>query len=212
MLVTPAALEALSDILPDSRQWPVYVCDRSVVAEVTGFDFHRGCLALGRRAADSGDLDDVSSATRIIGLEGIGNPDNIGGLFRVAGAMHVGGVVLDRTCADPLYRKAIRTSMGAALKVPFVRQQDWLLGLHQLRERGFRLIALTPDPAALTLEQVTFTAGERIALLLGSEGSGLQPVTLSFADVRVRIPMDPTADSLNVVVAAAIALYQLREP
>ena len=211
MLVTSAALEALSDVLPDSRQWPVYLCERSVVCDVTGFDFHRGCLALVRRQDDEGNLDAVSAAARLLALEGIGNPDNVGGLFRVAAAMDVGGVVLDSACADPLYRKSIRTSMGAALRVPFVRLARWLDGLHELRARGYRLIALTPDASAHAIEELTATTGERLALLLGSEGSGLQPATLSVADDRVRIPMDSSADSLNVVVAAAIALYQLRE-
>jgi len=210
LLVTSTALQALSDVLPDSLPWPVYVCRRSVVRAVTGFNFHRGCLALARRPNIEMTIDRLPDSPRLIALEGVGNPDNVGGLFRVAGTLTVGGVILDRTCADPLYRKAIRTSMGATLRVPFVRVQDWLSALSQLRTRGYRLIALTPDPEAVSLETLKPTARDRLVLMLGSEGSGLQPATLALADARVRIPMDPDADSLNVVVAAAIALHALQ--
>ncbi len=208
MLVTSAALQGLSDVVSDSSPWPVYVCAQPIVRDVTGFNFHRGCLALVRRDSIATTLDGIPASRRLLALEGVGNPDNVGGLFRVAAALGVGGVLLDRTCADPLYRKAIRTSMGAALRVPFARLDDWALGLDALRERGYRLVALTPDPSAVPIAELA--SAQPLVLMAGAEGSGLKPATLGFADVRARIPMDPEADSLNVVVATAIALYQLR--
>jgi tRNA G18 (ribose-2'-O)-methylase SpoU len=181
-----------------------------VVSSVTGFKFHRGCLALVRRPIAGRGLHVIPDGFRLIALEGVGNPDNVGGLFRVAAAMDVAGVVLDRTCGDPLYRKVIRTSMGAALRVPFVILQDWLAGLSELRTRGYRLIALTPDPDAPPIETLKSCVQDRLVLMLGSEGHGLQAATLTLADARHRIPIDPSADSLNIVVAAAIALHELR--
>jgi tRNA G18 (ribose-2'-O)-methylase SpoU len=210
ILVTPPALAALADVLSDAHAWPIYVCNQDVVSSVTGFNFHRGCLALVRRPPDGRGLDVIPDGLRLIALEGVGNPDNIGGLFRVAAAMDVAGVVLDRTCGDPLYRKAIRTSMGAALRVPFVMLDDWLAGLSELRTRGYRLIALTPDPDATLIETLKSCVQDPLVLMLGSEGHGLQPASLAFADVKVRIRMTPGADSLNVVVAGAIALHELR--
>lgn len=210
MLVTPAALHALSDVLSDAQPWPIYVCDASLLQAVTGFNFHRGCLALVRRPARGATLAGLANAACILALEGVGNPDNVGGLFRVAGAMSAGGILLDRTCADPLYRKAIRTSMGAVLRVPFVVARDFLAALQDLRAAGRRLIALTPDPAASPLDELTTSVDRGIVLLLGSEGRGLPPATLAFADARVRIPMDAGADSLNVVVAGAVALYEVQ--
>ncbi len=210
MLVTSAALQALSDVLSDAQPWPIYMCDASLLRTVTGFNFHRGCLALVRRPARGATVAGLASVACLLALEGVGNPDNVGGLFRAAGAMSAGGILLDRTCADPLYRKAIRTSMGAALHVPFVVVRDFLAALQELRAAGFRLIALTPDPAASPIDELTTSIDERIVLLLGSEGHGLPPATLALADARVRIPMNPGADSLNVVVAGAVALYELQ--
>jgi tRNA G18 (ribose-2'-O)-methylase SpoU len=210
VLVTPAALRALSDVLSDAQPWPIYVCNASLLQTVTGFNFHRGCLALVRRPARAATLGELAKAPYLLALEGVGNPDNVGGLFRVAGALSVGGIVLDRACADPLYRKAIRTSMGAALHVPFVVARDFLTALQELRTAGCRLVALTPDPAAAPIHELTTSADERVVLLLGSEGHGLPPATLPFADTRVRIPMNPGADSLNVVVAGAVALYEVQ--
>jgi len=140
----------------------------------------------------------------------VGNPDNVGGLFRVALALGAGGVLLDGACGDPLYRKAIRTSMAASLRVPFTRVEPFPLALDELKARGFQVAALTPDPSAIALDDYRVDSGARLILLLGSEGPGLQPETMDYADVRLRIPIDARADSLNVVVAAGIALAALR--
>ena len=207
--VTAAAAEALAPLLERHPGVPVCVCDPSALEAVTGFDFHRGCLALAHRPAASPPLETFAASARLIALEGVGNPDNVGGLFRVALALGAGGVLLDPTTADPLYRKAIRTSMAATLRVPFTRVEPWPSALDELKSQGFRVVALTPDPGAMPIDEYVAEPGGRLILALGSEGAGLHPKTMGYADVRVRIPIDPRADSLNVVVAAAIALDRL---
>ena len=207
--VTPAAAEAMASLFEGRDDLPILVCDPPVLEAVTGFDFHRGCLALARRPETHLPLSSFAGASRLIALEGIGNPDNVGGLFRVGLALGADGVLLDRTCADPLYRKAIRTSMAASLRVPFARVAPWPYGLDELKSRGFLVVALTPGPGAMSLADYVVEPGERLILLLGSEGPGLQAESMRYADVRVRIPIDPRADSLNVVVAAGIALNRL---
>jgi tRNA G18 (ribose-2'-O)-methylase SpoU len=207
--VSPPAFEALQPLL-QSLTCDVFICEADVLQSLTGFNFHRGCLALGRRPGPQAP-ESFFSATRLVALEGVGNPDNVGGIFRAAAALGAGGVVLDPTSADPLYRKAIRTSMGAVLRLPWLRLERWLDDLRRFRAEGFRLVALTPDAAAVTLHEwaaVTLRS-DRVMLMLGAEGSGLTPGALDVVDVRVRIPIDSNIDSLNVVVAAGIALERL---
>jgi len=210
ILVTEAAFAALQSRLARAET-NVYVADAGLLNGLTGFNFHRGCLALAARPAPL-PVDAVTRTRRLLGVEGIGNPDNIGGLFRAAAAFGVGGVLLDRTAGDPLYRKAIRTSMGAALTVPFARAEDWTDVLARLRRDDCRLIALTPDRNADPIDSAAqqMRKEPRWMVLAGAEGSGLSQETLALADARVRIPVDPAVDSLNVVVAAAIALHVLR--
>jgi tRNA G18 (ribose-2'-O)-methylase SpoU len=208
--VTPAAADALAALLERHPDVPVCVCDPSFLEAVTGFDFHRGCLALAYRPATTLPLETFAAASRLIALEGVGNPDNVGGLFRVALALGAGGVLLDSTTADPLYRKAIRTSMAASLRVPFTRAEPWPSSLDLLKSRGFQVVALTPDPEAISIADYAVEPGSRLILALGSEGAGLDEGTMRYADVRVRIPIDSRADSLNVVVAAGIALHALK--
>jgi tRNA G18 (ribose-2'-O)-methylase SpoU len=206
ILVTPAALHGLeSSAAPEV---PVYVADQQVVNGVTGFNFHRGCLAIVRRRAAI-PLSAFSDARMVVVLEGVGNPDNIGGIFRSAMALGADGVILDPTSGDPLYRKAVRTSMGAVLSLPFTRGEPWPQALATLREMGFTLVALTPAGTSTVDELATASRGSaRIALLAGAEGSGLSDEAERRADIAVRIPIDPRSDSLNVVVAVSIALHR----
>ena len=208
--VTPAALEPLRPLFRQQPSIAVYVCEPSVLQAITGFNFHRGCVALAYRTPRTLTLDEAATATCVLALEGVTNPDNVGGLFRTALAFGVDAVLLDDASADPLYRKAIRTSMAASLRLPFVRVDPWLDGLETLRAAGLRVVALTPHPDATPLADYAAHADERIAVLVGSEGFGLGRESLQRADVRVRIAIDPRADSLNVVTAAAIALHALR--
>ena len=152
---------------------PVYVCERSAFPAITGFNVHRGCLALAERLPDVG-LDSLAASRSIVVLENVGNADNLGGVFRNAAAFGAGGIVLSPACCDPLYRKAIRTSMGATLRVPFARAEAWPDALERLRDYGLTIVALTPREPALTLaEFARSSSGVRIALLVGAEGEGL---------------------------------------
>ena len=207
IVVIPAAAAALADVLDRAGDIPVHVCEPSLLERITGFDFHRGCLALARRPAAT-PLTSFARARRLLALERVGNPDNVGGLFRVALALGGDGVLLDPASGDPLYRKAIRTSMGAALRVPFARVESWPAGLDEVRGDA-HVVALTPDRAAMSIDEYAVEPGRRLILLLGSEGPGLSDAAMRYADVRLRIPVAPAADSLNVVVAAAVALHML---
>jgi tRNA G18 (ribose-2'-O)-methylase SpoU len=210
VVVTPAASESLEDVRTRIR-CPVHVVDRAALASLTGFDFHRGCLGIAKRPGVELPLEAFAGARRLMALEAVANPDNVGGLFRVAAAFDAGGVLLDRASGDPFYRKAIRTSMGATLDLPFKRLESWPSDLGLLRCRGFQIAALTPDRGAASLAAYAATVDRNrpLVLLLGAEGSGLTPEALSTADVRVRIPIAAGVDSLNVVVAAGIALAAL---
>src|SRR5262249_40130935 len=143
----------------------------------------------------------------LLGLESIANADNVGGIFRNAAAFGVDGVLLSPACCDPFYRKAIRTSMAATLRVPFARADPWPQPLVRLREAGFTIVALTPREPATRLDQFVASAQQgKMALLVGNEGEGLTLAAEHAADVRVRIPIAPGIDSLNVAVAVGIAL------
>jgi tRNA G18 (ribose-2'-O)-methylase SpoU len=210
VLVTPTAAQALEETLAKRPDVPVLFSDQSEIAAMTGYQFHRGCLALAHRRETALSIDELAQATRVLAIEGVGNPDNIGGLFRTALALDVEAILLDRSAADPLYRKATRTSMGATLRVPYSRVEDLPAVLGELRSRGVRVAALTPHPEAVCIDDVRIDPATRLVLAVGSEGHGLTTAAFAHADVRVRIPVDPRADSLNVVVAAAIALHALR--
>jgi tRNA G18 (ribose-2'-O)-methylase SpoU len=207
--VTPPADDALRDAFAVRPDVPIHVCDAVALRDTTGFDFHRGCLALAWRDERVIPIDELVVARRLLALEGVNNPDNVGGLFRAAFAFGFDAVLLDDEAGDPLYRKAIRTSMAATLRMPFTRASNLHGTLAELRVRGHRIVALTPHPEATALDAYRPDRAERLVLLAGSEGHGLSPASMRAADVRLRIPIDPRADSLNVVVAAAIVMQRL---
>jgi tRNA G18 (ribose-2'-O)-methylase SpoU len=210
MLVNSAAHEALRDRLAGSEA-NVYVCGDEVLAGVTGFNFHRGCLAIVRRPAPT-PPERFLTASRLLALEGVGNPDNVGGLFRTAAAFGMDALLLNGTTGDPFYRKSVRTSMGAVLRLPFATVREWPAGLEPFRRAGFTIVALTPGPGAMPLDRfaTTIPTPARIVVVVGAEGPGLAAGTMEMADARVRIPIDDAVDSLNVVVAAGVALERLR--
>jgi tRNA G18 (ribose-2'-O)-methylase SpoU len=215
VLVTATALATLQEAIDLRRDVTVYVVAQDALNDIAGFNIHRGCLALGERPRDvtaSGWLAGLPPRSRVIALEGVTNADNVGGIFRCAAAFGAAGIVLSRGCVDPLYRKAIRTSMGAALHVPFAIDDRWPSSLDALRAAGFTLAALTPASGAIELQHAAsgIRAMERVALLLGAEFEGLSAAALERAAVLLRIPIDPAVDSLNVAVAAGIALHALR--
>jgi tRNA G18 (ribose-2'-O)-methylase SpoU len=207
ILLTPAALDGFGGAIDTVA--PVFVAAQSILRQVTGFDFHRGCLALARRPNDPPVAGRFGGARRLLGLKGVGNPDNVGGLFRVAAAFGLDGVLLDPASGDPFYRKAIRTSMGAALHVPFERLEPWPDALTEYRRLGFKIIALTPRAEARPLPEFARQAHGPLLVMVGAEGAGLSEAALNAADALVRIPIAPGVDSLNVTVAAGIALSYL---
>jgi tRNA G18 (ribose-2'-O)-methylase SpoU len=209
VLVTSAARAALADLLDGQAPCPVYVAAQDDLNALAGFNFHRGCLALAHRPP-AGSLDALRGSRLLVAAEEVGNPDNVGGIFRSALAFGAGGVVLDARSADPLYRKAIRTSMGASLRLPFAQVEQWPSALGRLRDAGYRVLAFTPSTDAEVLDGVTVTPDEKVVLLFGSEGEGLSAAAMEAAHQRVRIAIDPRSDSLNVAVAAGIALHHFR--
>jgi tRNA G18 (ribose-2'-O)-methylase SpoU len=182
-----------------------------VAEQVTGYHVHRGALASMQRLPLPPVAGILASARRIVVLEDIVDHANVGSVFRCVAALGFDGVLLAPRCADPLYRRSVKVSMGAVLAVPYTRLPDWRGGLADLRAAGFRLLALTPDPAAVPIGELAGSAkpDDKIALLVGGEGSGLSGRWLAAADHAVRIPMSRGIDSLNVAAAAAIACYLL---
>jgi len=153
--------------------------------------------------------DVIRGARTVAVLEGVNDHENLGSIFRNAAGLGVDGVIFGTGCADPLYRRAVRVSMGHALLVPFAKAQQWPADLNQLRDNGFRLLAMTPNPAAQTLaEAIDGLADQKVAILVGAEGPGLTETAMRASDTRVRIPMARGTDSLNVATAAALAFYE----
>jgi tRNA G18 (ribose-2'-O)-methylase SpoU len=207
-----ADLPALAEAAADA---PVYLVPDEVAESLTGYRIHRGALAaLGRKP-----LPEVGAVTadarRIVVLEDLVDHGNVGAIFRCAAALGVDAVVLSPRCADPLYRRSVKVSMGAVFAIPYARMTSWYDGLAELKSGGFRVLALTPDERATPVASALRTA-EKVALVLGTEGDGLSTRWLDEADEAVRIPMSPAAraagvDSLNVVAAAAIACHLLMQ-
>ncbi len=219
VLVTEPALGVIAPAVRPGL--PVLLVTQKVMDEVTGFSIHRGCLALGERGDPHAPTPAQLLASIppgapacVLVLEELFNHDNIGGVFRNALAFGAAGVLLSPGCADPLYRKAIRVSMGAALRVPFARDEAWPASLDALRRAGFTVIGLTPGAGAIAIDHaaVDLPPARRVALVLGSEGDGLSARALRQCDTLVRIPMAPGVDSLNASAASAVALHRLAVP
>ncbi|MEZ6241524.1 MAG: RNA methyltransferase [Phycisphaerales bacterium] len=216
VLLSPTRLETMRDALARlPRGVPIYVATREMMAAIAGFDIHRGVLACARRGPERDPREVIDAARLLVVMEDLANHDNVGGVLRSLGVLadpargRPPGALLSPRCCDPLYRRALRVSIGHALHVPFTRLAPWPEALSLLRDAGVRTIALTPAPDAIPLREVSFEEGERVALLVGAEGPGLTPSAMARVDQRVRIEQRPGADSLNVVVAASIALAHL---
>jgi tRNA G18 (ribose-2'-O)-methylase SpoU len=166
-------------------------------------------LAAARRAPERTVADVIDGARTVAVLEGVNDHENLGSIFRNAAGLDVDAIVFGSGCADPLYRRAVRVSMGHALLVPFARAADWPNDLKALQQSGFRLLAMTPDSSSSTLAAAMATVrDERVAILVGAEGPGLSYAAMKASDLRVRIPMSRGTDSLNVATAAALAFYE----
>jgi tRNA G18 (ribose-2'-O)-methylase SpoU len=208
VLGVPRKLDELRDDL-DAVDVPAYVTSAQTMSDVVGFHLNRGVLAVADRGPTPSFTEIVESSSVLAVLEGVNDHENLGAMFRNAAALGVDGVLVGPGCADPLYRRSVRVSMGHVLRVPFTSRLDWPDALFALRRHGFRVAALTPRSDAVALRDVCAGGTGRIALLLGSEGHGLSEVALDAADTAVRIPMASGVDSLNVATAAAVAFYEL---
>jgi tRNA G18 (ribose-2'-O)-methylase SpoU len=210
VMLTDTARVALQDVLDARLDVPVYLVPPPFMQAITGFNIHRGCLAIGERPAECHWRTLGRGARRLVILERVANADNVGAMFRNAAAFSVDAVLLERSCADPLYRKSIRTSMGAVLSIPFARIDAWPGALDVLRDEGALLVGLTPSESAPTLaDAIESSRDRRVAFVVGHEGDGLTPEAMQACDMLVRIPMPGGVDSLNVATALAIALYEL---
>ena len=189
---------------------PVFVGADDVMEELTGFHLHRGAVASMHRPELPVLESVVRDARRVLVLEDIVDHTNVGAAFRSGAALGIDAILVTPRCADPFYRRAIRVSMGTVFQVPWTRIRPWPRGVDGLREAGFTVAALALTEDAVTLDDLAATPPERLALVLGTEGDGLRPRTITEADITVRIPMAGGVDSLNVAAAAAVAMWALR--
>jgi tRNA G18 (ribose-2'-O)-methylase SpoU len=202
----------LGDILPllEGYDVPVYVGDAALLQGLTGFNVHRGALAAMHRPKLPVAAELLRSARLVVVLEDIVDHTNVGAIFRSAAGLGADAVLVTPRCADPLYRRSVRVSMGTVLQVPWTRLPDWPAGADILHRSGFELAALTLADDSVSLARYAANAPERVALLLGTEGDGLSRAALSHADAAVTVPMEHGVDSLNVAAASAVALWALR--
>ena len=208
LLGTERRLGELADDLTGVAA-PYYRVAADVMAEVVGFHLNRGVLASASRPHELTVAQVLEGARTVAVLEGVNDHENLGSIFRNAAGLAVDAVVFGTGCADPLYRRAVRVSMGHALLVPYAWMAAWPNELQILRNNGFRLLAMTPDPAAHTLaEAMSDVADAKAAILVGAEGPGLTERAMRASDIRVRVPMSRGTDSLNVATAAALAFYE----
>ncbi len=212
----PTRLDAFLSTHDVPADLPVYEVDRATLTEVVGFDMHRGLLAVADRAPEPPLAEVLAGARTVVVLEGVGDHENIGSMFRNAAGMGVDAVLFGNGCADPLYRRVVRVSMGHVLRTPFAHLAGtfttWQNSLAELSGLGYRLVSLTPDPGAEHLADALVDRHgdpwEKVALLVGAEGPGLTEHAMRATDVRARIPMAPGTDSLNLATSAAIAFYE----
>jgi len=208
VMVTATALDAVADLIDARPCLPVFVVPQDMMNAIAGFNIHRGCLAIGERPAPTPWDGLARRGSTLVALERVGNADNVGATFRAAAAFGAAGVLLDAACADPLYRKAIRTSMGASLQIGFAADVPWPDTLNGLRSAGWIVVGLTLAAAEPLAAVLTKIPGQRVVFVLGHEGDGLTDHATASCTHLARIPMSGAVDSLNVAMAAGIALYE----
>jgi tRNA G18 (ribose-2'-O)-methylase SpoU len=206
-LVDAKRVDQLGDL--DTAGAPVYAATQQVLQQTTGFHVHRGVLGSFHRRPLPAAGDVLAAARRVAVLEDVNNHTNLGAVFRGAAALGVDAVLLSPSCADPLYRRSVRVSMGEVFAVPYARLEPWPDALAQVGAAGFAVLALTPAADAVPIQRLGPAQRARAALLLGAEGSGLSRRALAASDARVVIPMRRGVDSLNVAAAAAVAFWEL---
>ena len=203
------------DIIARCGDIPVYTADREVLAGLTGYQLTRGVLCAMRRPPLPSVEAVCANARRVAVLEGIVDSTNIGAIFRSAAALNMDAVLVTPTCGDPLYRRAVRVSMGTVFQIPWTRigsgVSEWPQpGIQRLRELGFKTAAMALSDTAICMDEPCLIAEKKLAIVLGTEGDGLVPRTIADCDYTVRIPMSHGVDSLNVAAASAVAFWQLR--
>ncbi|NTV40399.1 MAG: RNA methyltransferase [Demequinaceae bacterium] len=208
IVVSERWLDSVAPLVDDSV--PIYVAPAAVMESVTGYDVHRGALAAMNRPELASVADVVRDARLVVVLEGIVDHTNVGAVFRSAAGLGADAVLVSPTCADPLYRRSVKVSMGTVFQVPWTRIEPWPDGLAQLRDVGFAVAALALADDAVSLADFAASGHERIALVMGTEGDGLSRAALAAADRVVTIPMAGGVDSLNVAAASAVAMWELR--
>ncbi len=211
LLLAERWLAELADVVAAWPEVPVYVVTEAVAEEVTGFHVHRGALAALHREERT-TWSDLSTADRLVVLEDVVDHTNVGAILRNAAALGWDGALLAPRAADPLYRRAVKVSMGAVFSLPWARLPEWADAPDRLRRAGFWVVALGLGAAAVPIEAVRdalLAAPRRVAVLLGTEGAGLSDRWLAQADVTAAIPMHAGIDSLNVAAASAIACHTL---
>jgi tRNA G18 (ribose-2'-O)-methylase SpoU len=212
----PRSVLLLEQWLPDLEAQladfdiPVFVGESALLATLTGFTMHRGAIASMHRPALPSVVEVLEHARRVIVLEDIVDHTNVGAIFRAVAGLGADAVLVTPRCADPLYRRSVRVSMGTVLQVPWARLDDWPEGADQLRASGFHLAALALADDAVSLDAFAADPPARVALVVGTEGDGLSHAALGVADTVVTIPMRAGVDSLNVASASAVALWALR--
>jgi tRNA G18 (ribose-2'-O)-methylase SpoU len=212
LLLSERWLEPLSDLVSRviAAGAPVFVGPRETLEAITGFNVHRGAIASMHRPEPVSWERLIDRARRVVVLEDVVDHTNVGAVFRSVAGIGADAVLVSARCADPLYRRSVRVSMGTVFQVPWGRIEPWPDGLEQLRARGFTVAALALGSGAISLDDLAAQPPPRLALVLGTEGDGLTDLALAQTDLRVRIPMAGGVDSLNVAAAAAVALWALR--
>lgn len=206
-LVDAKRVGQLAGALPDGA--PVYAGTRDVLERATGFHVHRGVLASFHRKDLPAASEVLAGARRVVILEDVNNHTNLGAIFRGAAALGIDAVLLSPSCADPLYRRSVRVSMGEVFAIPYATVEPWPDALTRVRAAGFSVLAMTLAPDAVPLHRIEPAYRERPALLLGAEGPGLSRRAIEASDARVIIPMRRGVDSLNVAAASAVAFWEL---
>lgn len=215
MLMADKWLPSMADVIyrlgdGESGDLPVFVADEEILRSITGFHLHRGALAAMHRPPPLPVVDVIAAARRVVVLEDIVDHTNVGAIFRSVAALGADAVLVSPRCADPLYRRSVRVSMGTVFQVPWTRLESWPGDLDILRSAGFVVAALALTDDSVSMDDFIVNPPKRVALVLGAEGDGLTRSAIHSADVVVRVPMSGGVNSLNVAAASAVALWALR--
>lgn len=209
VLVPRQWLDATSQFRAEHPDIPVFVGEDPLLEELTGFHLHRGLLAAMQRKVLPSAAEVLATAQTVVVLENVVDHTNVGAIFRAVAGLNADAVLVTDDCADPLYRRSIRVSMGTVLQVPWTRIEGFPKAAHLLHDAGFTIAGLALEPRAISLADFSRNPHDKVAMLLGSEGHGLSTAAVDSADITVRIPMSNGVDSLNVASAAAVALYAI---